>query len=127
MSLYNRAKKYSKYYFWDYGMILTNEGLSIKEIDQLIKEIGVIHILKVEFPKIRREEIIESINNENRLLLNEKQDLLDKLPYFSFDSTMQLKQYIILIESTDKEVMEKCLIEKGFYPILLEDTFKYRI
>jgi hypothetical protein len=125
VSLYNRAEKYSKLYFWDYGILLTGQMLSSKEIKKLIDEIGVECGIRVEFPKIKKHELIQTINNENRLTSCEKQDILNNLS--SYLATIRLNKYIVIVKEIDIEFVEKYLVKKGFYPVFLENTFKWII
>jgi hypothetical protein len=127
MNLYNRAEKYKKYYFWDFGMILTHKGLSNKEIKCIVDEIGIECIIKKELPQIKLLEIMELIKNEERLSSLEKQDLINKLP--TILNLMRLERYEILVKDVDvdKEIMGKYLIKRGFYPVFLEDSFTWKL
>jgi arsenate reductase-like glutaredoxin family protein len=125
MNLYNRAEKYKKYYFWNFGCILTSKGLSNKEIKCIIDDMGVECIIKVDLPQIELLDIMETIKNEERLSEIEKRDLLNKLPIVL--KSIRLERYEILVKDIHKEVMGKYLIEKGFYPVFLEDSFTWRL
>lgn len=124
MNLYNRAEKYSKYYFWDFGMILTEKALSNKEMGNLVNEIAIKCITKKELTKIKVSEVIKIIENEARLSLKEKEALLSNLPIIE---VMRLERHNIIIEDNNREAMEKYLIKKGFYPVFLANTFKWEL